>query len=122
MVKSKNPMQRRFACESLRPVADNGWFKKNPDFAFSIIENLYKEAEDYPRTSVGNSLSDWMRVDEKKTLKTVKELANNGNKNSYWIAYRACRNLVKKKPKLVLDMLKTDQYIYKDRKFYRRDY
>lgn len=122
MVKSKNPMQRRFACESLRPVADNKWFKKDPDFAFSIIKNLYKEFEDYPRTSVGNSLSDWMRIDEEKTLKIVRRLANNGNKNSYWIAYRACRNLVKKEPILVMDILKIDQYIYKDRKFYRENY
>ena len=34
-VKSQNPLQRRFASESLRPVADNRWFKKYPDFTFS---------------------------------------------------------------------------------------
>lgn len=119
MVTSENSMQRRFACESLRPVATNGFLKKNPNFAFSIIQNLYEESEDYPRTSIGNSLSDWMKIDEKKTLEIVRTLANNGNKNSYWIAYRACRNLVKKHPILVMDILKTDQYIYKDRKFYR---
>lgn len=119
MVKSDSPMQRRFACESLRPVADNRWFKKDPGYALSIIQNLFKEQDDYPRTSVGNSLSDWMRIDEENTLKIVAELAVNGNSNSYWIAYRACRNLVKKNPVLVMDMLKTDRYIYKDRKFYR---
>lgn len=122
IVGSENPMQRRFACESIRPVADNGWFKKNPDFAHSIIKHLYKESDVYPRTSIGNSLSDWMRIDEKRTLKTVRKLVSSGNKNSYWIAYRACRNLVKREPLLVMDILKTDQYIYKDRKFYRKDF
>ncbi len=122
MVKSENPMQRRFACESLRPVADNLWFKKQPDFALSIIEHLFRESEAYPRTSAGNSLSDWMRIDQERTLKTVRKLADSGDKNSYWIACRACRNLVKKEPLLVMDILNTDQYIYKDRKFYRKDY
>ena len=122
MVKSESPMKRRFASESLRPVADNKWLKNNPKFVFSIIKHLYKEPQAYPRTSVGNSLSDWMRIDEKETLKIVKKLAESKNKNSYWIAYRACRNLVKKKPLLVMDLLNTDEYIYKDRKFYRGDY
>jgi hypothetical protein len=119
MVVSNDPMKRRFACESLRPVADNQWFKKHPDFVFPIIEKLYRESDKYPRTSIGNSLSDWMRIDEERTLKIVRKLAGSGDKNAYWIAYRACRNLVKKKPLLVMEILKTDRYVYKDRRYYR---
>ncbi len=119
MATSANAMQRRFAIESIRPVADNKWFRKNSDFAFSILELLYKEPEAYPRTSVGNSLSDWMRIDEKKTFEVIKKLASNGDANSYWIAYRACRNFVKKEPLLVMDTLKKDCYKYKDRLYYR---
>jgi len=122
MVRDENPMKRRFASESIRPVADNKYFQNNPDFVFSIIKNLYFEPVEYPRTSVGNSLSDWMRINEELTLPIVKELAANGDKNSYWIAYRACRNLVKKEPLMVMDILKTNKYIYKDRKFYRKDF
>lgn len=122
MVRSENPLQRRFACESLRPVADNGWFKKRPEFVFPIICNLYAEHEEYPRTSIGNALSDWMRVDEERTLKIVRKLAKSGNTDSYWIAYRACRNLVKKQPLLVMDMLGIDHYRYKDRNFKRERY
>jgi len=122
MVRSEDPLKRRFACESLRPVADNGWFKNSPEFAFGIIENLYHEGEAYPRTSIGNSLSDWMRIDRDRALAIVRRLADNGDKNSYWIAYRACRNLVKKEPLLVMDILKTDEYKYKDRRFFRSDY
>ncbi len=122
MVKSANDKDRRFASESLRPVSENRWLHKNPKFAFSILEHLYTEPKDYPRTSVGNNLSDWMRVNQEVTLPIVKQLAANGDKNSYWIAYRACRNLVKKDPLFVMDMLKINQYIYKDRNFKRDDY
>jgi len=119
MSNSKDDKQRRFVVESLRPVADNHWLKKNSNYAFSILQLFYKESSVYPRTSTGNSLSDWMRIDQEKTLKIVKTLANNNDKNSYWIAYRACRNLVKKEPLLVMDILKIDHYKYKDRIFNR---
>ncbi len=122
MAAADDPMKRRFASESLRPVADNTWLKKHPDFAFSILEHLYREPEAYPRTSAGNSLSDWMRVDEARALPIVRELADNGDENSYWIAYRACRNLVKKQPLLVMDILKIEHYKYKDRQYRRDDY
>ena len=121
MVKSDDPLKRRFASESLRPVAENTWFRKNPDFAFSIIGHLFRESSAYPRTSAGNSLSDWMRINREYTLPIVMDLAASGDSNSYWIAYRACRNLVKKDPLLVMDILKTDVYKYKDREFRRAD-
>jgi 3-methyladenine DNA glycosylase AlkC len=121
-VKSKSPLLRRFVSESLRPVADNRWLVKDPGFAFSIIENLYTESEPYPRTSVGNNLSDWARHDSQMAYRIVKKLVNSGNKDSCWIAHRACRNLVKKDPVKVMDLLKVDEYKYKDRKYFRRDY
>lgn len=116
---SDNPLVRRFASESIRPVADNTWFKKRPEFCFAVLEKLFFESDPYPRTSVGNNLSDWMRVNEKITWPIVKMLAKNEDKNSYWIAYRACRNLVKKEPERVMDLLGVDEYRYKDRKFFR---
>ena len=120
--KSESPLLRRFVCESLRPAAENRWFRNNSDYPFSILKNLFSESAEYPRTSIGNGLSDWIRIDETVSLPIVKELATNGNKNSYWIAYRACRNLVKKNPVLVMDILKTDSYKYKKRKYFRKDY
>ena len=38
-----------------------------------------------------------------------------GHANSYWIAYRACRNLVKADPVRVMDLLRVDEYSYKKR-------
>ncbi len=121
MVKSDNPFKRRFACESLRPVVENSWFKKKPEYPFSIIENLYEEPCEYPRSSIGNSLSDWLRIDENFTLPIVKKLAMSKNKNSRWIAFRSLRNIVKVKPIEVMDILGVDEYVYKDRKFYRNN-
>lgn len=121
-VKSKNPMLRRFASESLRPVADNLWFKKHPEFTFSVIKNLFTESVPYPRTSVGNILSDWANIDNEKIYKIVEDLVSSHDKNSYWIAYRACRNLVKKEPIRVMDLLGVDEYKYKKRIYYRKDY
>ena len=115
MVRSKDPNQRRFVSESLRPVVENRWFHKDPEYALAIIRHLFQESAPYPRTSVGNNLSDWMRVNEEITWPIVVELAQNGDKNSYWIAYRACRNLVKKEPLRVMDLLGVDEYKYKNR-------
>lgn len=120
-VTSDNPLARRFASESIRPVADNKWFKKNPQFCFDVIENLYTESKEYPRTSVGNNLSDWARIDKERVFKIVEELVAAGNKNSYCIAYRACRNLVKTEPLRVMDILKVDEYRYKKRVHYREE-
>ena len=122
LVKSKDPLQRRFVSESLRPVVENRWIHKDPDYALSIIKYLYKESEPYPRTSIGNNLSDWMRVDPERAWRIVEELATNGNKNSYWIAYRACRNLVKTKPVQVMELLGLDHYKYKTRIYHLKDY
>lgn len=119
MAVSEDPKKRRFASESLRPVADNQWFKRNPEFAWSILEQLFQEPAAYPRTSVGNSLSDWMLIDQERTLPVVRRLAASGNPHSHWIAYRACRNLVKAEPDLVMDLLGVDEYRYKDRRYRR---
>lgn len=122
MVKSVDAKQRRFVSESLRPVADNQWIHKQPEFALSIIEHLFCEKESYPRISVGNNLSDWMRIDEERTMKIIERLVRNGNSNSYWIACRACRNVVKTKPIQVMSLLGSEKYTYKNNVYYKKDY
>lgn len=121
LVLSPDPNQRRFVSESLRPVVENRWFHKNPEYALGIIKHLFQESVPYPRTSVGNNLSDWMRVNQDIAWPILTDLAQNGNKNSYWIAYRACRNQVKKNPGQVLELLKVDRYRYKDRIYENKD-
>jgi 3-methyladenine DNA glycosylase AlkC len=122
LVQSEDPNQRRFVSESLRPVVENKWFQKDPEYALGIIQNLYYESDPYPRTSVGNSLSDWLRVDENIAWPIVEELASNGDQNSHWIAYRACRNLVQKDPLKVMELLGVEEYKYKSRIHKKEDY
>lgn len=117
LVQSESAHKRRFVVESLRPVTDNKWMHKEPDFPLSIIRNLFQESDQYPRSSVGNSLSDWFRVNEEITWPIVEKLAQSDNENSRWIAYRACRNVIKKSPERVMKMLGVTEYKYKDRNY-----
>lgn len=122
LVGSKAPNLRRLVSESLRPVVENRWFHKQPGFALDILGHLFQETDPYPRTSVGNNLSDWMRVDPETAWPLVVKLASSGGKNSYWIAYRACRNYVKKEPVLVMETLGVEEYKYKNRHFKLAEY
>lgn len=83
---------------------------------------MFKESSPYPRTSVGNNLSDLARRLSGLVYDLVKELVDRRDKNSYWIAYRVCRNLVKKDPIKVMDLLKVDEYKYKKSRYKRNDY
>jgi 3-methyladenine DNA glycosylase AlkC len=120
--KSKDANLRRFVAETLRPVQENRWFYKQPDYPLSILRGMFKENAEYPRTAVGNNLSDLARQLPGLVYDLGAELVDSGDKNSYWIANRACRNLVKTEPVKVLDLLKTDEYKYKDRVYKRSDY
>jgi len=119
-VKSENANIRRFVSETLRPVCENKWFYGKPEYSLTVLRKMFKEKAAYPRTSVGNNLSDLARRLPKLVYELAKELVDNGDKNSYWIAYRACRNLVKREPIRVMDTLKVDEYKYK-KSIHRRD-
>jgi 3-methyladenine DNA glycosylase AlkC len=112
---------RRFVAESLRPGKENSWFIKIPEYQLSMLRKMFREKFPYSRTSVGNNLSDWARTYPEMVYGIVEELVKSKDKNSYWIAYRACRNLVKKEPIRVMNLLQVDEYKYKTRIFYRKD-
>jgi 3-methyladenine DNA glycosylase AlkC len=122
LVKSHDPNLRRFVAETLRPVRENRWFYKQPDYPLSILRHLFKEKSSYPRASVGNNLSDLARRLPDLVYGLVEELVDNGDENSYWIAYRACRNLVKKEPIKVMNQLRVDEYKYKNNTYKRTEY
>jgi 3-methyladenine DNA glycosylase AlkC len=122
LVVSEDPNLRRFVSESMRPVQENKWFYKDPDYSLTVLRHLFRESAPYPRTSVGNNLSDLARRLPELIYGLVEELVASGNKNSYWIAYRACRNLVKKEPVRVMDLLGVDEYKYKKAVYKRGDY
>jgi len=113
LVESDDAHLRRFVGETLRPVQENRWFYAQPDYPLSILRRLFRESAPYPRTSVGNGLSDLAGRLPELVYSLVEELMAGGDKNSYWIAYRACRNLVKRDPIKVMDLLQVDEYRYK---------
>ena len=100
-------------------VTVNRWLNKEPDYSLSVLRLMFREAHPYPRTSVGNNLSDLSRYHPELIFGIVQELVGTQDKNSYWIAERVCRNLVKQAPRRVMDLLEVDEYHYKDRNFYR---
>jgi 3-methyladenine DNA glycosylase AlkC len=122
LTESKDPHIRRFVSETLRPVRENKWFYKNPAYPLSILRSLFRESSEYPRTSVGNNLSDLARHLPGLVSDLVRELVASGDRNSYWIAYRACRNLVKKEPVRAMTLLRVDEYRYKKRVYRRSEY
>lgn len=119
---SPDPNLRRFVSETLRPVQENRWFHKQPDFPLSVLRKLFRESAAYPRTSVGNNLSDHARRNSELVFELVVELVSSGDKNSHWIATRDCRNLVKTEPIRVMDLLGVDTYKYKTRVYHRYEY
>lgn len=118
-VRSRDDKLRRFASETLRPVSENRWLNANPDYALSILRPLFTESHPYPRTSVGNNLSDLSRRQPELVYRIVAELVASDDPHAFWIAHRACRNLVKSDPTRVMNLLRVDQYEYKKR-IYRR--
>ena len=97
----------------------NRWLHNEPQSSLDVLGLMFSEPHPYPRTSVGNNLSDLSRRNPELIFRVVGELVANDDKNSAWIAHRACRNLVKIDPVRVLDLLGLDQYHYKDRHFSR---
>ncbi|MBN2879553.1 MAG: DNA alkylation repair protein [Clostridia bacterium] len=121
MAKSEDANKRRLASESFRPVAENKWINDNPEFSLSVLRLLFKESDSYPRVSVGNNLSDLSRKHPELIFSVVEELMALNDKNSKFIAHRACRNLVIKYPLRVMDILGCDEYKYKNRNYKRSE-
>ncbi len=48
LVESPDPNQRRFVSESLRPVVENRWFHKQPEYALGVIRYLFKNLPSIP--------------------------------------------------------------------------
>ncbi len=119
MARSKDPKLRRFVGETLRPCVENQWIYGQPEYSLTVLRHMFQEKAVYPRTAVGNNLSDLARRLPELVYDVIAELVQTGDKNAYWIAYRACRNLVKKEPQRVMDLLNINEYRYKKMVYHR---
>lgn len=113
---------RRFVAETLRPVVENRWILKEPNYSLSVLNKMFNDNNRYVRNSVGNNLSDLSKHHPELILDLVRKLTLSKDINAYKIAWRACRNLVKKYPLEVFGALNTNEYKYKSSIYRRSDY
>ena len=109
-VKDSNEFTRRCVSESLRPVLVNkkNWIKEKPKETIKILKNLNCDPSLYVRKSVANNLSDISRKYPDLVLLTLGEWLseNDYDKKTFFIARKACRNIIKTKPEAVDKLLK----------------
>ena len=95
--KSEDFHLRRLASEGLRPKLP--WstkldiFDDNPEPVFEILELLKEDEIMFVKKSVGNHLTDWLKVYYEPTKKLLKEWQTSKNKHTQWIIKRATRKI-----------------------------
>ncbi|MBN8657556.1 MAG: DNA alkylation repair protein [Anaerolineae bacterium] len=94
---SSNFHLRRLASEGLRPKLP--WstkldtFNDNPKPVFKILEILKEDEVMFVKKSVGNHLTDWLKVNKTPTVELIKKWQKSANKNTQWIIKRATRKI-----------------------------
>lgn len=94
---SENFHLRRLACEGLRPKLP--WSPKlstfidNPEPVFEILEMLKEDEIMFVKKSVGNHLTDWLKVNYEPTKELLKDWQKSNNKHTQWIIKRATRKI-----------------------------
>lgn len=105
--KHKNYHVRRLASEGCRPRLP--WamalpdFKKDPQLILSILETLKQDSELYVRRSVANNLNDISKDHPKIIYKLSKQWLGK-NAEIDWLVKHACRTLLKKGDKKILQL------------------
>lgn len=94
---SDNFHLRRLASEGLRPKLP--WstkldtFNDDPSPVFDILELLKEDPIMFVKKSVGNHLTDWLKVNDEPTKKLLKMWQQSENKHTQWIVKRATRKI-----------------------------
>jgi len=93
--KSDNFHLRRLASEGLRPKLP--WstkldvFVDKPEPVFEILEILKEDEIKFVQKSVGNHLTDYLKVNPDPTIRLLKNWNKSKNPNTKWIVKRATR-------------------------------
>lgn len=96
---SDNFHLRRLASEGLRPKLP--WapkldiFIEDPKPVFRILDILKTEPIKFVQKSVGNILTDYIKVNPKPTFELIKSWKKINNENTLWITWYATRKLTK---------------------------
>lgn len=95
--KSDNFHLRRLASEGLRPKLP--WstkldtFNDNPAPVFNVLELLKEDSVMFVKKSVGNHLTDWLKVSYDPAAELLKVWQKSDNKHTQWIVKRATRKI-----------------------------
>ena len=105
--KSTNFHVRRFASEGCRPMLPWSFyllsFKNDPTKVLEVLEILQDDTKDYVKKSVANNLNDISKDNPDIIIQIAKKWYGN-NKDKDWIIKHACRTLLKKGNKKVLEL------------------
>lgn len=94
---SDNFHLRRLASEGLRPKLP--WstkldiFNDQPELVFHILELLKEDPVLFVKKSVGNHMTDWLKVNPEPTKIILKKWRQSENKHTQWIVKRATRKI-----------------------------
>ena len=94
---SDNFHLRRLASEGLRPKLP--WSPKldtyieQPEVVFNILELLKEDPIMFVKKSVGNHMTDWLKVNPEPTKKILNEWFKSENIHTQWIVKRATRKI-----------------------------
>ncbi|MDY7393789.1 DNA alkylation repair protein [Aureibaculum sp. 2210JD6-5] len=94
---SDNFHLRRLASEGLRPKLP--WstkldtFNDRPEPVFEILELLKEDEIMFVKKSVGNHLTDWLKVNPEPTKNLIRKWRKSDNKHTQWIIKRATRKI-----------------------------
>ncbi len=94
---SSNFHLRRLASEGLRPKLP--WctkldtFNANPYPVFEVLELLKEDQVMFVKKSVGNHLTDWLKVNYEPTKLLINKWKESDNKHTQWIIKRATRKI-----------------------------
>lgn len=95
--KSKDFHLRRLASEGLRPklpwASKLELFIEEPTPVFAILEILKEDKIKFVQKSVGNHITDYLKVNPDAARKLITEWKNNGNAHTQWIIKRATRKI-----------------------------
>ncbi len=85
------------ASEGLRPklpwATKLNTFNDNPEPVFQVLELLREDEVLFVKKSVGNHLTDWLKVNYEPTKRLLKEWQISNNKHTQWIVKRATRKI-----------------------------
>lgn len=94
---SSNFHLRRLASEGLRPKLP--WctkldtFNANPNPVFEVLELLKEDQVMFVKKSVGNHLTDWLKVNYQPTKLLINKWKESENTHTQWIIKRATRKI-----------------------------